>query len=433
MEDAILFLEGKQTELLDVLRARMTEAAAAERFEEAGRLRDQLEAIERTLMPQKIVGAEARDRDVFGYAREGDRFLIYALYVRAGHVTNGEAFPFRRQAFPDRELLGSFLSLYYQDPGHPVPEEVIVPIEIHGMQALAALLTECRGRAVRLIVPTDPERLGLLHLSEQNAKRWLRERAPTPGADVLERLRARLGLKRVPHRMECFDVSHFLGQTIVAAGVAMTEGKPDRDRYRRYRTRTARVGDDCAALYEVVTRRLRRGLAENDLPDLLVVDGGKEQLASAQAAMKDLGVTDLDVIALAKRRERAEGAEVRLELPERIYVPARRDAIVLPQDSAELLLLTRLRDEAHRFAIAYQRRLMRRERLRSVLEDIRGIGATRRRALLSHFGSLRAIANADIEALAAVSGIGEAHARRIHAHFHPPNDSRHAGTPAHPR
>jgi excinuclease ABC subunit C len=237
-------------------------------------------------------------------------------------------------------------------------------------------------------------------------------------SEVLARLKSRLSLTRLPRRIEAFDVSHFGGRLIVASHVAMTDGELDKDRYRRYRITTAGVADDYAAMYEVVLRRLRRGLAENDLPDLLVMDGGRGQLASAQAAMKDLGVSGVDVIALAKRREaapRPPAREARVELPERIFVPGRREAVVLPQDSPELLLLARLRDEAHRFAITYQRRLMGRERLRSELEEIPGIGAERRKALLRHFGSLRRVREATVAELAQVAGIGEKTARRIHA------------------
>jgi excinuclease ABC subunit C len=221
--------------------------------------------------------------------------------------------------------------------------------------------------------------------------------------------------------MECFDVSHFHGGAIVASQVAMTEGLPDKDRYRRYRITTVAVGDDYAAMYEVLTRRLRRGLAEGDLPDLIVVDGGKPQLSAAQAALKDVGVAGVDVIALAKSRELPEAAapyRLRTELPERIYAPDRPEPLVLPQDSPELLLLARLRDEAHRFAITYQRKLMQRERLRSELEEIPGIGAQRRRALLHHFGSVRRMYEASIEELAEVEKVGPALARRIHEHLH---------------
>jgi excinuclease ABC subunit C len=196
----------------------------------------------------------------------------------------------------------------------------------------------------------------------------------------------------------------------------MADGQLDKDRYRRYRITTAAPGDDYAALYEVALRRLKRGAAEGDLPDLLVVDGGKGQLASARAAMKDLDVTGMDVIALAKRREIVAGeAPARRKTPERIFVPGRKDPVVLRQDAPELLLLTRLRDEAHRFAITYQRKVSRKERLRSELEEIPGVGPKLRQALLRHFGSVERVRAAGIAQLSEVTGVGPVLAQRIHA------------------
>jgi excinuclease ABC subunit C len=299
VDDAILFLEGKRDALVETLRERMQQAAREERFEDAARLRDQLEAVVRTLEPQKIVSAA---------------------------------------------------------PGEP-------------------------------------------------------------GGAVLERLRKRLRLSRAPRRIECADVSHFHGGALVGALVAMADGEFDKNRYRRYRIASVAVGDDYASLYEMISRRLKRGLAEGDLPDLLVVDGGKGQLASAQAAMRDASVTGLDAIALAKRREIGAGA-ARRKTPERIFVAGRRDAIVLAQDSPELLLLARLRDEAHRFAIGYQRKLLRKERLRSRLEDIPGVGPKLRQALLRQFGSLERVRAAGPDELAAVQGVGTKRAGRIHAFLH---------------
>jgi len=418
--DAILFLEGKKTDLIDSLRARMAEAVQAQRFEQAARLRDRLEAIERTLEPQKIVAAEAIDQDAAGFHRRDKHFLIFLFYVRAGRVIGGRAFSFSGQAFPERELFASFLNLYYE-AGNFVPDEILLPIRIEGMKELAELLSERKGSKVRVLVPRRGGKLELVRMSTRNAEEAL-ERQPGDAdkGTILERLKDRLGLRRIPHRMECFDASHFRGETLVAAKVAMTEGQPDKDRYRRYKITSVRVGDDFAALYETVSRRLKRGLAENDLPDLLVIDGGKGQLASAQAAMKDLGITCVDVIALAKVRELEEGEEPyerRRRVPERIFLPSRREPVVLPQDSPEMLLLARLRDEAHRFAITYQRKLFRRERTRSELEDIPGIGTERRKALLRHFGSLKRLGEASIEELAEVQGIGPATARRIHEHL----------------
>jgi excinuclease ABC subunit C len=259
-------------------------------------------------------------------------------------------------------------------------------------------------------------------MSQRNAEAAARKQAGGEAMSaVLERLKVRLDLRRIPHRMECFDVSHFQGGTLVASKVAMIDGEHDKNRYRRYRITSVRVGDDFAALYEVVSRRLKHGLREQDLPDLLVIDGGKGQLASAQAAMRDRGVADVDLIALAKERTLGEGGgpyESRAEVPERIFVPGRKEAVVLSHDSPEMLLLARLRDEAHRFAITYQRKLMLRERLRSELEDIPGIGQERRKALLRHFGSLQRLRGANIDELAQVEGIGPVTARRIYCHLH---------------
>jgi excinuclease ABC subunit C len=422
VEGAIMFLEGERTDLVRDLRARMAVATAALRFEEAARLRDQLAAIERTLEPQEIIAATRIDQDAIGHCRRGDRLQLYMLHVRHGRIIGGQAFPFSGQEFPDRELLGSFVNQYYGRNVF-VPDEVLLPIDIDAPEVLADLLAERKGAKVRVLVPQRGWRQKLIELARRNAEQGLRPRlaAQTEPANVLERLRKRLGLGRIPRRMECFDVSHFHGGAIVAAQVAMTDGQPDKDRYRRYRVTTVTVGDDYAAMHEVLTRRLRRGLANGDLPDLIVVDGGKPQLGAAQAALKDVGIAGVDAVALAKSRELPETAApygLRAEVPERIYVPGRPEPVVLAQDSPELLLLARLRDEAHRFAITYQRKLMRRERLRSELEDIPGIGTERRRALLHHFGSVRRVYDASVEELAEVENVGLALARRIHEHLH---------------
>jgi excinuclease ABC subunit C len=390
------------------------------RFEEAARLRDQLEAIAQTLEPQKIVATEPVDRDALGLARQGDRLVIYLLGVRGGRVTGGQAFSFRQQAFPEAEALASFLNLYYAE-AHSIPAQILLPVEIDGREALGDLLSERRSSRVELCVPNRGSDLDLVQMAGDNAGSALGGR---PGEDiekVIERLEQRLELTRLPRRIECVDVSHFHGGALVGSLVAMTDGQLDKDRYRRYRITTVAVGDDYAALYEVVSRRLKRGIAEGDLPDLLVVDGGKGQLASAQAAMKDLDVKGLDAVALAKRREIGGGrtaTQPHRKTPERIFVPGRKDPVVLRQDSPELLLLARLRDEAHRFAITYQRKILRKERLRSELEDIPGVGPKLRQALLRKLGSVERVRRAGVAELLAVEGVGPSLARRIHAFLH---------------
>ncbi len=421
VREVALFLEGKGGELIAALRARMKAAAQALRFEQAARLRDQLFAIERSLERQKIATTEPVDQDVFGYHREADRLVIYVVYVRQGRLNGGQAFPFTGQEFPDEELLGSFVNLYYGED-NVLPDEVLLPLRPEGgLEPLAELLTEKRGRRVRVLVPQRGEKLRLVEMSVANARQALldQRRSRDELEKVLERLQDRLHLAALPRRMECFDISHFQGSSIVASQVAMTEGELDRARYRRFRIKSVQAQDDFASMYEVVSRRLRRGLEAADLPDLLVIDGGKGQLASARAAMKDAGVS-IDVVGLAKSREldSDDAAAASARSPERVFIPEKRDPIVLPQNSPELFLLVRIRDEAHRFAITYQQSLMRRRNFRSVLEDIPGVGDGRKKALLRAFGSLKRIREASIEELAAQAGLGTTLAERIHAHLH---------------
>jgi excinuclease ABC subunit C len=422
VREVALFLEGKASELTGSLKVRMKESAKELRFEEAARLRDQLFAIERSLERQTVASSEPVDQDVFAHHREGDRFLVYVLYVRQGRLNGGQAFLFTGQEFPDAELLLSFVNLYYAQ-GNLVPDEVLLASLLEGEgEALSELLAERRGRRVRVLVPRRGERVRLLDMARANAAQAFVEqrRSLQETEDVLERLKEVLGLRRLPRKIECFDISHFQGSAVVGSAVAMTDGELDKARYRRFRVKLTRGQDDFASIHEVVGRRLRRGLGDGDLPDLLVIDGGKGQLAAAHAAMRDAGVTELDVVGLAKARELdtpdRESPVVRS--PERVFVLSRRDPVVLRQNAPELFLLTRLRDEAHRFAIGYQQKLMRRRNFQSVLEDIPGVGAGRKRALLKHFGSLKRVRAASIEELAQVEGVSVGLAERIHGGLH---------------
>ncbi|MFP2908249.1 excinuclease ABC subunit UvrC [Pyxidicoccus sp. 3LFB2] len=426
VDEVTMFLEGKANELVEGLRLRMKSAARELKFEEAARLRDQLGAIERSLERQKVATTDFKDQDVFALYREGDRIMFYVLWVRQGRLNGGQAFPFGSQEFPDAELLSSFVNLYY-DQGSFVPEEVLLPLEPDdGTEGLEALLGERKGERVRLLVPKRGEKHDLVLMAVKNAEQAFLERRRTKDETdgVLSRLQQRLGLRNFPRRMECFDISHFQGSAIVASQVAVTDGDTDKSRYRKYKIKTLDKQDDFASMYEVVSRRLKRGLEDNDLPDLLVIDGGKGQLASAHAAMKDLGVDTVDVVGLAKSRDLevfdrdAESAKS----PERIFVVGRKDPIVLQQNSAEMFMLTRMRDEAHRFAITFQKQVLRKSRVRSALEDIPGVGEGRRKILLRHFGSLKRVGDATIEELAEV--VGPAVAERVHAglHGHPEED-----------
>ncbi|MFZ5445969.1 MAG: excinuclease ABC subunit UvrC [Myxococcota bacterium] len=420
VDAVILFLEGRSGPLVAQLRERMAAAAKKLEFEEAARLRDQVIALERSLERQTVATTDAIDQDVFGLYRQADRLCIYILFVRGGRITGGRALHSTSE-FPDDELIASLVNQYYADQNF-VPREVIVPAG--DFEALSELLTEQKGEKVRVMVPQRGDKLELIALASRNAERAFSERTRTAEEieEVLERLKDRLHLTKLPHRMECFDISHSQGTSIVASQVASVDTEPDPSNYRRYKLKTVTQNDDFASMHEILTRRFRRGLEDGDLPDLIVIDGGKGQLAAAHAAMVDLGVEGVDLVALAKSRDLdtpLPDAEVRRS-PERVFLVDRKDPIVLPQTSPELFALTRLRDEAHRFAITFQRKLSRKRGLQSQLDAIPGVGETRRKALLIHFGSLKRLKEASAAEIARVESIGPAVAERIHAFLHQP-------------
>lgn len=422
VEAVSLFLEGRSEPLIENLRGRMKAAAGKLEFEEAARLRDQVIAIERSIERQAIATTESIDQDVFGFFREGDRMTIFSLFVRGGRISGGQAHHFQSE-FPDDELVSSFVNQYYADDAF-VPKEVVLACSPNEPEALGELLSERKGEKVRVLVPQRGEKTDLVKLASKNAERAFSERKRTRDEveQTLEKLKDKLHLSKLPHRMECFDISHFQGAALVASQVSSLDTESDPSRYRHYRLKTVAGNDDFASMHEVLTRRLRRGLEEGDLPDLIVIDGGKGQLASAAAAMKDLGVEGVDLVSLAKSRD-LESVAPDLQhdrSPERVFVLGRKDPIVLPQTSPEMFALTRLRDEAHRFAITFQRKLNRKRGLSSALDQVPGVGEARRTALLRHFGSLKRLKEASIEELAEVDGIGPAVAERLHAFLHAP-------------
>lgn len=461
VEDAVEFLEGRESDLVERLHARMDEAAAETRYEDAARLRDQLQAVERSLEKQRVLMADRADRDVFGLHREGPDLVVQVLSMRAGKLQDSRSHPFREQEFPDEEILSSFLSLYYEQ--NAAPDEVLVPVEPLQADALADVLSERRGRRVRLLTPQRGAKADLLDVAARNAeqgfKSWHEKDERTEKA--MAALVRTLHLVRAPRWMECYDISTFQGALAVGSGVSMRDGEPDKANYRRYKVKGAAGQDDFAMLHEVVTRRLRRALAEGRFPHLIVVDGGRGQLGAALAAARDVGIATspvtgipgapfVEMVGLAKsrlvdgpelgtarvvaRRARRRAADVAdaaeahergfvselARSPERVFLPGRKDPVVLRQNSAELFLLARLRDEAHRFAITFHRKLRRERNFRSVLEEIPGVGEGRKRSLLRHFGSLRRVKEAAVEEIEQVDGFGRRQAEAVHEFFHRP-------------
>jgi excinuclease ABC subunit C len=418
VEGTVLFLRGRSSELRADLARRMEAAAREERFEEAARLRDRIAAVDRTVERQQIVGERPVDRDVFGVARRGGEVEVQALLVREGRVVGAHSYGFSDVRLDDGEVVGSFLGQYYApEQARPLPSEVLVPVAIEEVAALEGMLGEQAGRRVAVRQPRRGPLVELVAMAAANAEHALTQRLEARESldAALEELRERLGLRALPRRIEGYDISTLHGTLAVGSRVVFEDGQPARSLYRRYRIREAPAGDDYACLREVIARRLARA-ASDPLPDLLMVDGGKGQLAVVQAALRDAGL-EVEAVSLAKERdEESPSPRVRRSgglKAERIFLPERKDPLWLPPNSRGLLLLQRVRDESHRFAIEFQRELRSKRNLASVLEELPGIGPTKRRALLARLGSLRAVRAASEAELAAVPGIGARDAAAI--------------------
>lgn len=404
-DDARLFLEGRTEEVTRRLREQMAAAAGAERYEEAATLRDQVNALVRLEAPQKITTTDIEERDVFAAHVEGERAAVQAFFVRDGKVVAREGFLLDRLTEPER-VLSETLQQFYAG-GRYVPREVVVPAEMEDRELLEAWLSERRGAAVRIHLPQRGEKARLLELVAKNARlafelEWKHPRRQSQ--EILRALRDLVELEVEPRRIECFDVSNIQGADVVASLVVFAEGLPKKADYRKFRIRSvAGAPDDFASMREVVGRRYKRLLEEGkELPDLVMVDGGKGQLGAAVAALEELGLGEQPVVSLAKREEL-------------LFARGREEPIALPRSSPVLQLVQRVRDEAHRFAIGFHRQVRSRRTLRSELDDVPGIGPARRRRLLSVFGSLRGVRGASESELAAV--VGKAAAARLRSHF----------------
>src|SRR3989475_2685083 len=305
VDEVALFLEGKADELTGQLQTRMQDAAGKLEYERAAQLRDQLHAIERSLEKQRTVLGELLDQDVLGFHREGPALEIHLLFFRNGRLTGGRSFGFSKQEFPTEELLSSFLDQYYES-GALIPKELLLPMHLSDAEMREVWLSEKKGERVRVHVPERGEKVRLVEMAMENARQSYEEKARSQKSqlEALTRLQSRLRLPRLPRRIECFDISTFQGQLTVGSQVVFSDGEPDKSGYRLFKVRGDAAGDDFASMFQVLARRLKRGMEEQNLPDLLVVDGGKGQLNVARAALREVGLAlhDVPLAGLAKSR-----------------------------------------------------------------------------------------------------------------------------------
>jgi excinuclease ABC subunit C len=418
----IMVLDGHNRDLITTLTSQMSSAARNQDFERAALIRDQIQALSRTLEKQVVVAGHAKDQDIFGMARKDASLALAILLVRNGTLNGSRTFFLSDPLGDDAAILSQVLNQYY-DQGDNLPQEILLPCEPEDKEILNERLSDLRGESVHLRIPQRGELMQLIAMAAANAAQVFaeREKKEQSWQTLAEAMIKSLHLSCSPETIECLDISTTSGQQAVGSLVCFKQGEPARHHFRHYKIRTVDGPDDYAMMGEVLQRRLRRGLKENDLPDLLMVDGGRGQLGIALRVAREQGVEEaeeMEWIGIAKEKQR-EG--------EKLYKPGRKNPIILPPHSPVLLYLMRIRDESHRYGISLHRKLRNRSTLTSELDSISGIGPQKKQALLKHLGSLRQIKLASEDTLTRVPGIGPELAREIRHYFH--QDARHHEQP----
>lgn len=395
VDHATDFLKGHDKQVIEQLKIEMHQASEAMEYEKAATLLQLIKQIEHVTAGSGLVArAIGKDTDALGIYRQGHDVMLAQLFFREGKLVGSEHYSFIDVVETSEELLSSFMIQYYKDRT-PIPTHVIVPYDLP--PELEEILH------LKIITPHKGEKKEIVEMAEKNALALFKQEKDDQelAEKMLMDLQETLHLTRYPDRIECFDTSNIAGTDLVASMVAFTEGKYDKSRARLFKIRDVTKGDDYGALREVLTRRLTRAKQENDLPDLVIVDGGKGQLSSALEVFKTLDIATVDLISLAKQ----EGKHDRGLTQERVFIPGRSDPIVLPLHSPLLFLLQRIRDETHRRAIGFHRKRREKRVISSLIDNIPGIGDVKRKRLLKHFGSLQRILAASPADLLAVQGI----------------------------
>jgi excinuclease ABC subunit C len=413
VESAIRVLEGRNDEAQVELARRMDSAAEQLKFEDAARVRDQLKAL-RAIQAQRIVTADIdHDADVIAIASGNGEFCIALMFVRGGRSLGSTTFFPRAPLAELPEVLAAFVTQYYLE--RESPPEIIVETDFDEMQVLEATLAERTGHKMRITSSVRGIRARWLEMMHENAEQALKMRALARGSieASLEDVRDAFDLVEAPSRIECFDISHTGGTDTVASCVVFGLEGPLKSEYRRFNISGIQPGDDYAAMNQALTRRYKRVRdGEVVAPDVLLIDGGKGQLAEAGKVLDELGLDGITLIGVAKGADRRPGQE-------QLFTPGRDTPTILPPDSAALHLIQRIRDEAHRFAITGHRRKRAKRHSQSILETIPGLGPVKRRELLKQFGGLQGILRAGIDDFVQIRGLGRELAQVIYEHLHP--------------
>lgn len=402
VDGAIKFLKGQDKEILKDLYAKMKTASDHLEYERAAAILQTIRQIEHVQSQAVVVKVNGKNSDALALYREGEEVMLVQLLFREGKLVGSEHYPFTNILQDDDELFSSFILQHYQHQ-EGLPEEIVVPIPLKDADLIAEILRDTHKKKITIVNPQKGEKRALVGIAEQNAKATFQQEKDHQELKekMLLDLQDTLKLNRYPKRIECFDTSNISGTDPVASMVAFTDGEKDTKRTRLFKIRTTHKPDDYGAMREVLTRHLSRAKEKDDLPDLIIVDGGKGQLNVALEVFKELDVASVDVISLAKEAGRHDKGMT----AERVFLPEHREPIHLNPRSSLLFLLQKVRDEAHRKAIGFHRGRRQKRTLTSALDAIPGIGPTKRSRLLQHFGSVENIRNASDEEISSVKGI----------------------------
>ena len=415
IDEIVHLFEGKRIPLLDVLQQKMEAAAEELDFETAALYRDQLQSIEKVQEKQRMV-TQRGDIDVLGIATEGQLACVQLFFIRSGRLLGRENYFVQNDGDEPVTIMTEFIKQYYGASTF-IPKELLLPMETEDRTLFSEWFSAMKGQQVDVSVPQRGYKKDLLRMAEENAHNFLNERRRQwqynldKSGGAVKKLAEVLDLPRLPERMECFDISHTQGSETVASMVVFEGGRPAKKEYRRFKLKTVQgKPDDFKSMAEIMERRYGN---ERDwpLPDLIIIDGGKGQLNAALPLIRKVGVSDVPVISLAKRIEE-------------VFVEGKSESIILSHHSPELQLLQQIRDEAHRFAITYHRKLRGKRNLESILDHIEGIGPKRRQALWKHFGTMEAIKAATVEELAAADGMNHKAAEAVYRFFRLSKDEK---------
>ena len=400
VEQVKMFLRGEKKEIGRLLKKNMEKASDEMRYEDAAHYRDQISLLERNMDGDMLVTPGTKDMDVVGFYREGQNAEFSVLFFRGGSLIDSFSHSFKNAAGDDEEVLEGFLTQFYGG-NRFIPNEIIIPFGIGGRISVSGWLSEKQGRKVRIESPKRGTKVKKTELACRNALESYQKKHAEDlrDKDLLERLKLSLHLSELPEAIECYDISNIQGASAVASAVRFENGNPARDKYRKFKIKTVEGPNDYAMMSEVLGRRFAR--AEQDgweIPELILVDGGKGQLNIAHAVLSELGFSDkVGLAAIAKGKGEGES--------DKIYMYGRKNPILFSKNSKALFLLMRVRDEAHRFAITYHKKLRGKRAIQSELDEVPGIGAKRKKELIKRFGTISKIRNADIDDIASVPGL----------------------------